>query len=205
MSERALFLWNNEYIAQLTCDYRQRVLPLIYPALKRNQSHWNETVRNLTANILKLFEETDTPFLVECADRYDKENNKTLSSQQSSRNNKWENLRKLAAEQEALLGLKNGVEEVKEPAKKPDDGAAVDAASSGSPEKSNKKSSSPKSSTSPKKSKSRSRSKSRNKKSDKKKSEKSEKKRANGDAQKQREDDGENVSKENDEALEPTD
>lgn len=45
VAERSLFLWNNEYIAGLSIDFRQKVLPMIYPSLRQNETHWNETVR----------------------------------------------------------------------------------------------------------------------------------------------------------------
>ena len=42
MAERALFLWNNEYIVSLIAKGRDVILPVLYPALEANTTkHWN--------------------------------------------------------------------------------------------------------------------------------------------------------------------
>lgn len=48
VAERALFLWNNEYIVSLTAQNRDQILPIIFGALYTNsRSHWNQTVHGL--------------------------------------------------------------------------------------------------------------------------------------------------------------
>jgi len=60
VAERALFLWNNDVIVIYLCDFRTKVLPIVYPALQRNCSeHWNTTVQSLTFNVIKMFMEMD--------------------------------------------------------------------------------------------------------------------------------------------------
>ena len=42
VAERALFLWNNEYIVSLIAKSRDVILPVLYPALEANTTkHWN--------------------------------------------------------------------------------------------------------------------------------------------------------------------
>ena len=42
VAERALYLWNNDYIVNLMGDNVNVILPIIFPALYRNsKAHWN--------------------------------------------------------------------------------------------------------------------------------------------------------------------
>ena len=43
VAERALFLWNNDYIVSLVAQNRAAILPLIFSPLERNaRNHWNQ-------------------------------------------------------------------------------------------------------------------------------------------------------------------
>ena len=45
VAERALFLWNNDYIVSLVAQNRHTILPMVFGALQRNaRSHWNAAV-----------------------------------------------------------------------------------------------------------------------------------------------------------------
>ena len=71
VAERALFLWNNEYIVQLIAQNRQSVLPLVFEALYTNsRAHWNSTVHGLTCNVVKLFMEMDAALFDQCSNDY---------------------------------------------------------------------------------------------------------------------------------------
>mmetsp|Transcript_30463 Transcript_30463/g.70253 ORF Transcript_30463/g.70253 Transcript_30463/m.70253 type:complete len:427 (-) Transcript_30463:242-1522(-) len=60
VAERALFLWNNEYVVSLIAKSRDVILPVVYGALQANtEKHWNSTVHGLTYNVQKLFKEMD--------------------------------------------------------------------------------------------------------------------------------------------------
>lgn len=64
VAERALFLWNNEYIVSLIAQNRDQILPIVFGALYTNsRSHWNQTVHGLTCNVVKLFMEVRAPSL----------------------------------------------------------------------------------------------------------------------------------------------
>lgn len=45
VGERALFLWNNDYIVSLVAQNRHVILPVVFGALERNaRTHWNAAV-----------------------------------------------------------------------------------------------------------------------------------------------------------------
>jgi len=47
VAERALFLWNNDYIVGLVAHNRASILPIIFGALERNaRSHWNQVCKH---------------------------------------------------------------------------------------------------------------------------------------------------------------
>ena len=66
VSERALFLWNNEYIVSLIGHSREQVLPVVIEALECNLNHWNAAVADLSSNVRKLFMEMDMPLWEKC-------------------------------------------------------------------------------------------------------------------------------------------
>jgi serine/threonine-protein phosphatase 2A regulatory subunit B' len=74
VAERALFLWNNEYVASLIAQNKRLVLPNIYGALERNErEHWNAAVHQLTGNVRKMFKEMDKDLWEECAKKREEE------------------------------------------------------------------------------------------------------------------------------------
>ncbi len=76
VAERALFLWHNEYISNLIAEYRNEILPILYPILHQNShQHWNPTVASLAVNVLKIFVELDSPLVDSLAKSYEKEEN----------------------------------------------------------------------------------------------------------------------------------
>ena len=65
VAERALFLWNNEYIVGLIAQNRTHILPIVFSSLYTNsRTHWNSTVHGLTCNVVKLFMEMDASLFV---------------------------------------------------------------------------------------------------------------------------------------------
>ena len=71
VSERALFLWNNEYIVSLIGHSREQVLPVVIEALEFNMNHWNAAVADLSSNVRKLFMEMDMPLWEKCKKDFD--------------------------------------------------------------------------------------------------------------------------------------
>ncbi|CAF2042284.1 unnamed protein product [Brassica napus] len=59
-TERALYLWNNDHVSDLVRQNSRIILPIVFPALEKNgSSHWNQTVKNLTENVLKVLSDTN--------------------------------------------------------------------------------------------------------------------------------------------------
>lgn len=72
VAERALLLWNNEYIVSLFAQNRAVVLPTIFGALYINSmEHWNSTVQQLTVNVLKMFMDMDSALFDQCSAEYE--------------------------------------------------------------------------------------------------------------------------------------
>ena len=55
VAERALFLWNNDYIVNLVAQNRHALLPLCFGALEKNaRNHWNAAVGGECHNSVRL-------------------------------------------------------------------------------------------------------------------------------------------------------
>jgi len=63
VSERALFLWNNEVLITtgiLSSSYATQAIPLLCePLCKQANGHWNPTVESLAKNVVRHYEEAD--------------------------------------------------------------------------------------------------------------------------------------------------
>ena len=75
--ERALFLWNNEYIVQQITNFKSTIFPIVFESLAKNaEGHWNSTVHGLTCNVVKLFMEMDSSLFDQCSNQYRDEQEK---------------------------------------------------------------------------------------------------------------------------------
>ena len=89
VAERALFLWNNEYIVSLIAQSRDKVLPLVFEALYTNsRAHWNSTVHGLTCNVVKLFMEMDSTLFDQCSNEY-REKQERMESEAKKAEDLW--------------------------------------------------------------------------------------------------------------------
>ena len=74
VAERALFLWNNEYIVQLLHHNKAIVVPLVVGALEENaKQHWNSAVQNLSGNVRKMFQNMDPKLYERCRKQYEED------------------------------------------------------------------------------------------------------------------------------------
>ncbi|KAK1423252.1 hypothetical protein QVD17_18549 [Tagetes erecta] len=96
VAERALFLWNNDHIDNLIKQNRKVILPIIFPALERNNTHWNQVVQSLTSNVRKIFSDVDSQLFEECAKKF-KEDELKKEEVKSKREAIWKRL-ELAAQ-----------------------------------------------------------------------------------------------------------
>jgi serine/threonine-protein phosphatase 2A regulatory subunit B' len=93
VGERALFLWNNDYIVSLVAQNRHLVLPVVFGALERNaRTHWNAAVHGLTCNVRKMFMEMDQVLFDECLRQFDEEESRAASVAEQ-RERQWKKLR----------------------------------------------------------------------------------------------------------------
>lgn len=112
VSQRALYLWNNESLVRLVSARRAEVLPLIFGALYRNcENHWHRfvvivalggyamqgkrangtllwphsTVQTLTYNVLKLFMEMDSQLFDQCSAQFEEREGKYVARRSARR------------------------------------------------------------------------------------------------------------------------
>merc|ERR1712178_249586 len=90
VAERALYMWNNEYIMSLVSENANVILPIMFPALYRNsKTHWNKTIHGLIYNALKVFMEINQNLFDECTKQY-KENKEQEADNIKKRRDAWD-------------------------------------------------------------------------------------------------------------------
>mmetsp|Transcript_33180 Transcript_33180/g.40127 ORF Transcript_33180/g.40127 Transcript_33180/m.40127 type:complete len:477 (-) Transcript_33180:401-1831(-) len=96
VAERALFLWNNEYIVSQVGQNRSLVLPVVFGSLEKNsRSHWNAAVHGLTCNVRKMFMEMDDTLFKECQAQFESEEKKEAAAKEE-RKQLWDKLDMIA-------------------------------------------------------------------------------------------------------------
>ncbi|KAL8247162.1 hypothetical protein R6Q59_008378 [Mikania micrantha] len=101
VAERALFLWNNDHIENLIKQNRKLILPIIFPALERNTTHWNQAVRSLSSNVRKIFSDADPELFEECLTKF-KEDESKKEETKSKRDDVWKRLEEIAVYRSGL-------------------------------------------------------------------------------------------------------
>lgn len=97
VAERALLLWNNDQIYSLIGHNRQVILPIIIPALETNvQTHWNQSVLNLTMNVRNVFTEMDNMLFLACHAHFLEEEEKQRFAMEK-RKEAWDRLENAAS------------------------------------------------------------------------------------------------------------
>lgn len=97
VAERALYLWNNDYIVNLIGDNAAVILPVMFASLYKNsKSHWNRTIHGLVYNALKLFMEVSPKLFDECTNKY-KQSRQAERKKQKDREDAWLKIEALAA------------------------------------------------------------------------------------------------------------
>ncbi|KAA0193170.1 Serine/threonine-protein phosphatase 2A 56 kDa regulatory subunit delta isoform [Fasciolopsis buskii] len=67
VSERALFLWNDEYILSLMAENIDLICPIVYPALSEAKTHWNKVIQGLVYNAVNWMVEIDQKLVERCS------------------------------------------------------------------------------------------------------------------------------------------
>jgi len=105
VGERALFLWNNDYIVSLVAQNRHVILPVVFRALERNaRTHWNAAVHGLTCNVRKMFMEMDQALFDECLRQFDEEERRNAVAVEQ-RENQWKRLEAIASTNAKKRGI----------------------------------------------------------------------------------------------------
>ncbi|OZJ04310.1 hypothetical protein BZG36_03166 [Bifiguratus adelaidae] len=96
VAERALYYWNNDYIAELMEQNSDVILPIVFPHLyKHSKSHWNSNVHQLIFNALKLFMDVNPVLFDECTLQY-KVQRHLERTRQKQREQFWSQMEQLA-------------------------------------------------------------------------------------------------------------
>merc|ERR1712083_539385 len=104
VAERALFLWNNESIANFTNEHRQQILPILYPALCQNtKDHWNTTVHSLAFNIIRLFMDMDIDLWNQVSKEHENQKKKENRAR-DTRKKRWDKLKQKVQKMEQQKG-----------------------------------------------------------------------------------------------------
>jgi len=109
VAERALFLWNNDYIVSLINASRRELFPIVLASLYNNSKHhWNSAVHGLTFNVLKLLMEADPPLFDECS-ASNRHRNEMQELEREQRIERWSQLQEEFDRHR--LGQKSALEE----------------------------------------------------------------------------------------------
>ncbi|XP_046441639.1 serine/threonine-protein phosphatase 2A 56 kDa regulatory subunit epsilon isoform-like isoform X1 [Daphnia pulex] len=95
VAERALYLWNNEYVMSLIEENSAAIMPIMFPALYRiSKEHWNQTIVALVYNVLKTFMEMNSKLFDELTATYKTERQKE-KKKEKERDELWRKLAEL--------------------------------------------------------------------------------------------------------------
>lgn len=104
VTERTLFLWNNDQLTNHGCLSKQHapsLLPIIYTALvEKSEKHWNATVEALATNVLKVYQEFDIKTYNQCKEKAE-ELEAEIKAQEAKRTAEWDQVHAIAAAKRA--------------------------------------------------------------------------------------------------------
>jgi len=96
VGERALTMWNSDFIRWLCAELRDRIFPIVAPSLLRNVGyHWSENVRSLSDDVQDVFKDID-PVLWQTAENLFKDKQDVVNTRPVERKRNYANVRKLA-------------------------------------------------------------------------------------------------------------
>ncbi|KAI9484069.1 MAG: phosphatase 2A regulatory B subunit-domain-containing protein [Benjaminiella poitrasii] len=102
VAERALYLWNNEFILNSMHENVKTIMPIMFrPLYTYSQQHWNRTIHGLVYNALKIFMDMDPDLFDQCSFEY--KNNEKNQSVQKDRQHAWNLIKEEAVKNQASL------------------------------------------------------------------------------------------------------
>ncbi|CAN8266462.1 unnamed protein product [Cochlearia groenlandica] len=97
VAERALYLWNSDHVSNLVRQNSRIILPIVFPALEKNgSSHWNQAVKNLTENVLKVLSDTNPELFEECLRKF-QEDQQNAEDVKKKNGETWRQLEEIVA------------------------------------------------------------------------------------------------------------
>jgi len=92
IAEKALTLWNNEYILSLVAENVEAILPIVFPALYWDaKSHWNKAIRSMAYTAIRLFMDIDETIFGRVIEDY-KQKRKSEKEDREKRVTNWKSL-----------------------------------------------------------------------------------------------------------------
>jgi len=98
VGERALTMWNSDFIRWLCAELRDRIFPIVAPSLLRNvEFHWSENVRSLSDDVRDVFKDIDPVLWQTTESSFQQQQQEAVGVTKSeNRKRKYANIRKLA-------------------------------------------------------------------------------------------------------------
>jgi len=100
VGERALTMWNSDFIRWLCSELREIIFPIIAPALLRNvKNHWSENVQSLSEDVIDVFKDQDALLWEQTEKKWrESDETKVLKAKRARRKKKYDILKKVAEE-----------------------------------------------------------------------------------------------------------
>ncbi|XP_010554167.1 PREDICTED: serine/threonine protein phosphatase 2A 55 kDa regulatory subunit B' delta isoform [Tarenaya hassleriana] len=105
VAERALYLWSNGHVSNLVRQNCRVVLPIVFPAMEKNgSSHWNQAVKSLTQNVLKVISDNYPELFEECLLKFQTEERKSEDTKRKKGEEAWRQIEEIAAKSHHING-----------------------------------------------------------------------------------------------------
>ncbi|CAK9304468.1 unnamed protein product [Gordionus sp. m RMFG-2023] len=96
VAERALMMWNDDYILSLIEENNQTIMPIMFPSLYRiSKEHWNQNIVGMVFNVLKNFMDMNSTLFDTLTTNYKNERNKE-KQKEKEREETWQKLEALS-------------------------------------------------------------------------------------------------------------
>lgn len=94
VAERILFLINNDQVQRMITENKELIFEILMKGLlKSSKSHWNQTVQNMTMNVMKSLMEIDSDLFEKLSNKISKENEE-MDRKNALVNSQWKLLAK---------------------------------------------------------------------------------------------------------------
>ncbi|PIA56717.1 hypothetical protein AQUCO_00700815v1 [Aquilegia coerulea] len=106
VSERALYVWNNEHFVKMASQATEEVFPVVVEGIEKNLKwHWSKNVRQLTSSVKVMLEEMEPTLYSRCLRELELQDF-FIDQEQKKRKQNWERI-ELAASQSQFIQQSN--------------------------------------------------------------------------------------------------